>query len=809
MKKLTILLIALLAIISLIGCDGGSYEQGNASSERLVADDIELLGAARYYDVESFKLDIDIDFLQFYTFIHQDELHLFLREVDKDTLNTYVHLLAVDANGTNVREIYRTALDESIDFFNIIGFENHHDGHISLVTTDNLIQPPYTREDLFDGLWHFDISYTYVYRRISPNGEIVSVTEISALNNDERQITISDIAFDLNGNAVASVSWFPADFDLSAMGDAAVQGAGGMSFFLFDNGITEDFHEVEDEASSTGLFNRTHGGQIVTPSFAHIGAIDSPMFYEIDFENTAIVGGTVIGTESPIESINGVFPAPKVSVFDFYVISNGRELFGYNSADGNFSLLLDFLELGVPLNHMQIDKNEFLLWGDGRITIVNINWNASLRRDEITLFHLTPSDEPLYGAPVEPETITLGGIYITGSPLIYQATVFNRQSDTHRIEIADFSYDELDRLRTELIAGRGPDIFVLSGWGASLFAALSEGHFILDLYQMIDADPVLSREDFFPSILSTWENSRGELVQIAPTFSIDTIFGKQFAFPEAPENWNYAGFIDFYNEARIRGYDYPIGEYLDRMRILEMLVFSDDTFFCERESVASFDSESFINVLNFLKTIPADQGFNRIAHLTQDGGQWDPLAGLIRGEQLLSSFLSFSNMVFFRAWQTRLGGITAFGYPSNNAPVHFVNNEVGTAVGIRSNSSHIDAAWEFVRLGLLPGESYDGTSFPLRIDLFERLVYYHLNRTEPIKVFGEFGEVELPPMTESDAVFLRELVSNIGHKRMLHHPVQNIVNENVSDFLAGTHSAEDTARIIQSRVSIFLAERER
>ena len=807
MKKLTTLFIVSFTIIALIGCGDGSGEKGNDSIGEHAADGIGLLGADRYYRAVSSRLDIDIDFLQFYLFIHRNELHLFLREVDESTLNTYIHLLAMEPDGSKVREIYRTVLDENVDFFNIFGFKKHADGYVSLVTTDNMIEPPYTRVDFFDSLWHFDIAYTYVYRRISPYGEVVSKLGIDSLNNEERQITITDIAFDLDGSAVASVSSLPADFDLSTVGWVIPEDIGSRSLFLFESGITGSFSEVEDETLSTGLFMRTNEGKIVIPSFAMSPMTDTITLYEIDFENGAITEGPAIESGSLIGSIGGVFSAPEISVFDLYVIGNGWELFGYIKSDGTFTPLIDFLELGVPLNHWGLDRNSFLLWDDGRITIADITWNASSRRDEITLYLLTPSAEPFSDAS-EREIITLGGINIVGSPLMEQVTVFNRQSDTHRIEVVNYAHTDIDRLRTELIAGRGPDMFKLSWWGIFLFHALSEGHFMLDLYEMIDADPDLSRDNFFPSVLSSWENSRGELVKIAPDFGIQTIIGMQSSFPEAPENWNYADFMAFYQEAREAGYDYPMGQAIDRFLILDKLLYADNTFFCERSAVANFDSESFINVLNFLMTIPEDQGWDRVSHIESEG-LWDPIGDLIRGQQLLLPFANISDFLDFYTLQGRLGGISAFGFPSNEAPVHAVQVGSGRAVGIRSNSPHIEAAWDFVRLGLLPELSHGILNFPLRIDLFEQLILDELNRTEPRGTAWAGGFLEMPPMTESDANLLLELVSNIGHTPMTEHPVKNIVNEDVAAFFAGTRSAEDTARIIQSRVQIFLAERER
>jgi len=243
MKTLTTLLTSLCVILFITGCGDGNREQDNVGYELHMAESVELLRADRYYVVDSIHLDIDFDFRQFYFFIHHEQLYLFLLGVDDNTLNSYIHLFSMDANGANMLEIYRTPLDESVDFFNILGFEKHDDGYITLVSTDNVIVPPHTREDYFDGLWDFETDYSYVCRSISSTGEIVSEFSIDALNDEERQIRISDIAFDIDGNAVASVSWLPADFELLPGQIMIPEGVGGQSFFLFDRVLTEGFRE--------------------------------------------------------------------------------------------------------------------------------------------------------------------------------------------------------------------------------------------------------------------------------------------------------------------------------------------------------------------------------------------------------------------------------------------------------------------------------------------------------------------------------------------------------------------------------------
>jgi len=786
MKKLLISLL-FLALATLIACDLNGDEQ--------VVPEYANLQATPYYHKKSFRLNPNHDLSWGGgLFLHNQQLHLYVLDRDDVTGNTYLALITMDADGANEEELFKELLDDTVDFFTILGFEKHYNDYISLITRDSIILPPYTREDAMQGVWSFETSTTYTYRHISPEGTIVSESGIDFFNEDPRQITLYATMFDLEGNIIAAGVW----------SDLVLEDMFTRSLFFLNRGLTGELHEAENEAFAFG-FRRMRCGKIISPTNISPFGAEFILFYEIDFENAYITDGPKIEAGNHFNSAPGVFPAPATSLFDFYIVS-WTQMFGYNESDGLFTPLVDFNEFGIlPSYYTSSTGDDILFWDDGRITLLEWKWSASLNRFEVTVSLLTPSDEPWHA---ERQTLTLGGIDINLSPLIEQVAEFNRTSPTHIIELVAYALDDMERLRAELVTGRGPDVFMLSWWGADLVATLAEGHFILDLYQMIDADPVLSREDFFPSILSTWENSRGELAQIAPDFSIQTIMGLSSEFPNAPDSWNYADFISFYQEARAEGHPYPFGQTLDRFLILEKLLFTDDTFFSERNGIANFESQAFIDVLNFAMTIPDDQGWENVAHLAQTG-QWDPISNLVNGEQLLLPFANINHLMHFRTLQARLGGITAFGFPSNDAPTHAVQVSSGTAMGIRANSPHVDAAWEFVRLSLLPDTSHDDNTFPMRIDLFEQLIYDELSRAEPTTVFGGGNEHELPPMTEADVNLLRELIANIGHKPVNDHPVQNIVNEDVIQFFAGTRNAEDTARIIQSRVGIVLAERMR
>jgi len=799
MKKLGILLCILL-LIAIVGCDLSNEEQGTTDSDYV-------RNTPRYYHPQSFRIDPYLD-LSWHGafFLHQDRLHLYGLDDDDATGITYFVVLTMDAIGTNIQEMFRTPLDEAADFFGVLGFDICEDGYISLVMQDIIILPPYTKEDVMQGVYPFEQSITFVYRRISPDGEIVDEFGIDALNEDERDIFIDDAKFDLEGNVIARAWWLPANFVLPPDAMHYPEDVGGFSLFFFDNGLKYGFTEVEDEWIING-FARGEDGQIIGSRGLSAGGKRFTLFYEIDFENTAVADGAIVEAGARIGGVKGVFPAPTKSAFDFYIVEDMR-IFGYTNSTETFTSLINLNELGIGTDtNIGSRRGDMLFWDDGRITLVVRAWNEATWQVERTLFLLTPSDEPWFS---NREIITIGGVYIGNSPLVSQVSEFNRQSHTHQIEIINYSSNDMDRLRVELVTGRGPDIFMLSWWGADFLAELAETIFLLDLYPMIDADPILNRDDFFPSVLSSWENSRGELVKLAPDFSIQTLMGMSADFPHAPDAWTYADFIAFYQNAREEGFPYPFGQTLDRLHLLDILLFTDETFFSQREGTANFDSDSFIAVLNFVMSIPEDQGWDRVTHLSL-AGEWDPVGNLLNREQRLLPFANINGLTHFRALQTRLGGITAFGFPAAETPVHAVQVPSGTAVGIRANSIHIDAAWEFVRMGMVSNVFMNDNVLPVKIDLFDQLISDELGRGEPATFTFPIGGavVEMPPMTEADAILLRELIANVGHAPVNEHPIQQIIYEDVIPFFAGERSAEDTARIIQSRAEIYLSERTR
>lgn len=74
------------------------------------------------------------------------------------------------------------------------------------------------------------------------------------------------------------------------------------------------------------------------------------------------------------------------------------------------------------------------------------------------------------------------------------------------------------------MSGKGADIY-FSPYGELDFENLGEKGALADLYEFIDADSDISRDDFVQSILKAMEY-KGKLYAVSPDFSLNTIVGK-------------------------------------------------------------------------------------------------------------------------------------------------------------------------------------------------------------------------------------------------------------------------------------------
>ena len=510
------------------------------------------------------------------------------------------------------------------------------------------------------------------------------------------------------------------------------------------------------------------------------------------------------------DSASHIFSAGNNTPYDV-LVSNRDYLYGYNTETNTQTILLSWMEAGI-------DRSLILYTGladDGRILV--ITQTGILTERETQLYVLTPV---LRDEIPEQITITLGGLGITDTTLS-AVTKYNRENRKYQIEVIDYAQAAggdyqagLTRLLLELTTGAGPDI-LFSSFDTSI-AARAPLH---DLYTFIDADPELSRSDFFLNILQGLERADGSLPMLTSSFSIQTMIGTVQTVGHI-DNWTLPAFFALGEENS--HVEYPFGDNRSKKQFLSyMLMYTQGEYIDTESFRANFDSESFIKLLD--TTV-----FFREPFSNERPNRYDKFLKMQRGEQIIA-FEHVGDISYHHAISQAMDdNIFAIGFPTTAGGQHIAVPY--DLFGINAATLHADVAWSFLRT-LLLGSADVEMGFPLRVDLFNTQVddamtpAYAKDFDTGEYIYDDDGDLMYVPhyylvvpgneyigIYEMTEVAERELRRIINSARVRHFSstieLSHIIDEELDAFLSGVRSAEATARSLQSRVQRYLSEQE-
>ena len=392
---------------------------------------------------------------------------------------------------------------------------------------------------------------------------------------------------------------------------------------------------------------------------------------------------------------------------------------------------------------------------------------------------------------------------------------FNRSNSGVRIEVVDYSqYATEDdysagvtKLNTEIISGNVPDLFVTTDLPMGQYAAKG---LLKDIYELIDADGELKRESFMTPVLKALETD-GKLYSIAPGFGIVTLVGKSDVVGK-DMGWTLAQMQDVikaHPEAK-----YILGQGVTRTSVLsDMLKGGLDRYVDWQSGKCSFNSQDFIDVLNFSRLFPEE--------FTYDELGTSPYQMLADGRQLLMP-MEIRDFTDYQTCTAITKGLVTFkGYPTADG-IGNIATFSGDPLSISSTCKDMDSAWKFVR-GMLTDDSYGSARYvdglPLNVKAYAAAEAEAMKRdTYKDDETGEEKEwpkgsagwgdysVDFYAMTREEADGLRSLIDATGRAVAYDQNIMNIINEEIQTFMNGTKTAEQTASLIQDRVSLYVNE---
>ena len=501
--------------------------------------------------------------------------------------------------------------------------------------------------------------------------------------------------------------------------------------------------------------------------------------------------------------------------------SNGSNFYGYDLESGDSAKVFSWLTTDVSSNQY----GNFCVRDDGSVFGV-INESESEysgdTADGEASFKLFEVRQVPASSAKQKKTLTLAVQWLdmdAGRAVLR----FNRASDEYRIDILDYSeYNTEDdysagltKLMTEVIAGNMPDMLDLSSMPVSRLAAKG---LLEDLYPYIDADPELSREQFFPNVLALCEKD-GKLVSTLSGFYLSSLIGASSVVGDTP-GWTYEEF-DAALASMPEGCR-PLSVYTTRDQILSTCLSLDfDKYVNWATGECDFNNEAFTDLLEFAARFPESFDWDSYDWQTDSDE-----VNLASGQQMLATaWVSGMDNVAYNEYYFGGQPYTYIGYPTSSGTGNFIT--LSSGFGMSSSCTDKQAAWQFLRIFFTDDYQKGQYMLPASKAAFEAKLKKEMTVEYQKDDNGEYvlddhGEkiplvkstygdsmgntYEIYAMTQEQANKLKELVETTTRTSTTDDSILAIVQEQAEAFFQGQKSAEEVARLIQSKVNIYVNE---
>ena len=565
------------------------------------------------------------------------------------------------------------------------------------------------------------------------------------------------------------------------------------------------------------------------------------VFQEIDPATGKLTGDTV---KLP-DVAYSFFPGD--DVYDIYYDYNGN-IYGYKFDTDTKDKVIDWIECDINSNNI----NSYSILPDGRVIAFESSYDDQAQKNNMQLIVMTRVDA---ASVVNKTVLTFACMYLDWN--MRDAIVkFNRASNTHRIVVRDYSEYNTDddynagiqKLNTEMLSGKLPDMIDINTYNMPVEQYAAKG-FLTDLYELIDADADLSREDFVQPVLKALESADGKLYQLPSTFAVSTAIALDKVAGDY-DTWNLAAVKDAMTKLQDGASVFDV--YRTKTDILQTCISRNiDAFVDWENGSAHFDSDEFKALLEFANQFPETYDWENATDEENDSAQ----NRMNSGKQLMTDMYvsSFEGMLYQLTGYN--GGVKFVGYPSEDGTSNHTF-QIDGSIAISSTCADKTAAWNFMKQFLT--EDYQSGSnvwnFPINQKAFDqkmkdamteeyqtdengnvvkdengnpiripKMTYYTTDAgggvafaattetaASTVVIGGsgvnEDGSISIYAMTQEQADQILDLINATTAVYGYDESILNIISDEAAAYFAGEKSLDDTANMIQSRVNLYVAE---
>lgn len=366
-----------------------------------------------------------------------------------------------------------------------------------------------------------------------------------------------------------------------------------------------------------------------------------------------------------------------------------------------------------------------------------------------------------------------------GETIRAQLNAINAADSDFFYQCTTYSVNQFDLLRTAISTGNAPDLVLFP---ADLYNGEpldTNSSYFEDLFPYIDSDPELSRESFIPNLLEA-TSVDGRLTQLCQYVDIYSI-AVRASDTGGSKTLTTEDYMRILRENE--GYTAVQPPWVSRESLLSWAATLSCSIYIDKgNAVCGFDSEEFSRLLQWVKNTGGNY---------KDG---DPLPDESNYAEYVA-FLSQIGTAYRIKGDEKLFGkpVAYVGFPVGNQPGNIYSCG-GYCMAIPTLGNNKEGAWEYIRTQLSFTAQYNSQKenlfpkIPVNLEAAKQLASKELSKEE-------VGQ-------------LIDLMSTTKYaKNYTDEPLYEIIMTNGLAYLAGDKTLEETVSLIQSRASMYMAEK--
>ncbi len=499
------------------------------------------------------------------------------------------------------------------------------------------------------------------------------------------------------------------------------------------------------------------------------------------------------------------------------IYTNGAYLYGVDTAAGTATPILNWLNCNIDSDTI----TGIACLEDGRIACVSNNYDQKNQTStpELALLTKTKASDAS-----KKKVLTLAAQYLDYN-LKGEVLEFNKTNPDYRIEVTDYSqyntennYDAgLKKMTTEILTGNVPDIIYTQGINVEQF--VTKG-IITDLDKFMESDKEVTKAAIMDNVLKAMEVN-GKLYEASPSFTLFTVMGSP-SVVGTQAGWT----VDDLNKAFAK---MPEGSTvfdntMTRPSILNTCLAMDmDEYVNWSTGECAFNNGGFQKLLEFANSFPSDFDWNNYDWQSYE----DPAVRIAAGKQMLMQAY-IGQLTDYSMYKAEFGGkVNCVGFPTANGVGNMVYINGGYAISAKCSDPA--GAWQFVRTFLTKdfqenpnnyGLPTNKTAFNDALKKAMTPIYQTDENGKPVldkngnKIEQPIGSIGISAdkvidyyaLKQADADEIMGVINSTTKVLRYDQSIVDIINDECKAYFDGDKTAEETASLVQSRVSIYVNE---